>query len=329
MPTANYDTKIQSTRRENLSNIITTIDPTETPIQANIAQIDVANPEGYEHHVDELAAASAAGVVDGVAFSTLADAVSTKVRLLSRCQIQAKGISITGRAEETDAAGFDSLISYELALRAEELKRDCEAAITTYRTPVASASAVVPLVAGIPTWIRTNIDFVTAGPTLSGKEPVVGTDGAVRATDESIFLDLLGGCYDSGGNPDMVSVGRAIKQKMSQYFFTANARIATQYQDQGRSPSSGLQVVGAVDYYVSDFGVLAIVPNRFQRSRDMLILDTTLWELGVFRGYEVRQMGLTGDSEEFMLTHDFTIVSRNEKGNATFMDLDVTAAMIA
>lgn len=329
--TANYSSTVSSSLREDLSDIITTIDPVETPIQANIGQIDISNPEGYEYQIDSLAAASTAGLEDGFAFSDLSSAVSTRTRLKSRAQIQAKGISISGRLQETDKAGVEDEIAYQLALRSEELSRDCEASICTFRTPVASASGTAPLVAGIPTWIRTNTDYDAGGaaPTLSGGEPVVGTAGSARALDESLFLALLGGCYDAGGNPDMVSVGRAVKQLMSQYFFTANARIATQYQEHGKSPSEGLQVVGAVDYYVSDFGVLAIVPNRFQRASDVLILDTSLWELGTFRSYQVKEIGTNGDSEEYMILHDFTLVSRNEAGSAIFADTSTTAAMIA
>ena len=329
--TSNYATQVVNSLRENFDDIITVVDPIETPISANIGQVDVSNPEGYEHQIDALAAATSAGVQAGFAWSDLGDSVSTRTRLLSRCQIQAKGFGIDNRLEETDKAGIESEISYQLAMRSEELKRDCEAAITTFRTPVASASGTAPLVAGIPTWIRTNRDAGATGadPTLSGKEPVVGTDGTIRAVDESIFRDLLGQAYENGGNPDMVVVGRTVKQRMSEYFFTTNARIATPYQDHGASPTSGLQVVGAVDYYVSDFGVLAIVPDLFSRTTDVLILDTSLFEKGTFRGYQVQEMGLDGDRQRFQIVHDFTVVSRNEKGSACFADADGSVAMIA
>lgn len=329
--TANFSTEVSGSLREDFSDIVTVIDPTETPIQANIAQTDISNPEGYDYQIDNLNTASTAGQTDGFAFSALGDSVTARIRLKSRAMIQARGFTISDRLEATDKAGADSEIANQLALRSEDLKRDCEASITTFRTPVASASGTAPLAAGIPTWIRTNRSFGATGadPTLSGSEPVVGTDGTPRAVDESIFLDLLGQCYDSGGNPDMVSVSRAVKQVMSQYFFTTNARIATPYQDHGRSPSSGIQVVGAVDYYVSDFGVLAIVPNRFQRSTDVLILDTSLFELGVFRGYQVRQMGIDGDRESYMILHDFTVISRQEAGSACFADASGSTAMVA
>lgn len=333
--TANFSSTVSSSIREDLSDVITTIDPTECPITANIGRVDVDNPEGYEWQTDSLASASDAGVTDGFAFSSLGDSVTTRARLLARCQIQAKGFTISKRLEQTDKAGLDSEVSYQIAMRSEELKRDAEAAITSLRSPVASASGTAPLVAGIPSWLATNTERSAGGndPTIASGEPVAVTatvDGtATRALDESLILGVLGGIYDNGGNADMISVGRAAKQAMSSFFFSGSARIATQYQDHGKSPASGLQVVGAVDYYVSDFGVLAIVPNRFQRARDCFILDTSLWEMGEFRGFEVQEIAPDGDRYNYQIVHDFTLVSRNEAGSGIFADVDGTAAMVA
>jgi len=333
--TALYSNEVSDSVREDLSDIITNIDPTETPIQANIGQVDVDNPSFYEWTLDGLNTPTDGGVEDGFDFSDLTDAVTTRSRLKAVCQIQARAFKISGRVEKANKAGVDSEIAHQLALRSDDLKRDCEKAITSFRSPVDADSGTAPLTAGIPTWIRTNRDNETGGspnsgadPTLSNGEPVVGTDdSSTDPMDESRFLALLADCYDAGGNPDMVSVVPDQKQQMSLFFFSSNARIATQYQDHKSNPSSGLQVAGAVDYYVSDFGVLAIVPNRFQRSTDVLILDTSLWEIGTFRGYEVQHMGKDGDHERYALIHDFCLISRDESGSANLADRDATGTM--
>lgn len=333
--TANYTTGIDVSVREQLSDLITVIDANQCPVSANIAQIDMQNPELYEHQIDDLPTPTAAGMLSGFDFTdaALIDGVTARTRVASRAQIQAYGIKISDRTEKTEKAGMDSEIAYQLAKLADALKRNCEKAITTNRTPVASGSASVPLVAGIPTWIRTNADYnVQTAPTLTGTpaQPVASTGVlTVRAIDESALLDLLRQSYDAGGNIDMWSVGTAVKQILSQYFFTTNARIATQYQDQGSAPGGGLQVVGAVDFYVSDFGIIAIVPNRFQdQATDIMMLDTSLWEKGVFRGYEVQEMGRGGDNERYIILHDFSLISRDEAGSAIFAEASTTAAMV-
>jgi len=336
--TANYSSSVSGSLREDFSDIITILDPTETPVRANIGQIDIDNPEGFDWQLDGLNTPSADGLPDGFSFddASLREGVTTRSRLKARCQIQGFGIQISNRLEQTDKAGLDSEISYQLALRADDLKRDCEQAITTNRSAVASASGTpptAPLTAGIPSWLTTNVDYSgETAPTLGadGEPDGPGGTASPRAADESAILDLLGGAYDEGGNIDLMVVGREVKQIMSSYFFSSSARIATQYQDHGRAPSSGLQVVGAVDYYVSDFGVIAIVPDRFMnRTTDILMLDTSLFELGVFRGYEVQEMGKEGDNERFIVLHDFALISRDEAGSAIFANVDTTTAMVA
>lgn len=321
-------------RMEDVSDVITMIDPTDTPIIAAIGEQAVDDPDEYVWQTDSLEATAVTGVVEGFAFSSLSGAVSERNRFRAICQIQAEGISISARREKTKQYGVESEMAYQLAKKSMKMKRSAEAVITTYRDPVVGTTSVAPLCSGIPSWIATNGDYGATGsaPGLAGSdpdEPSVNTDGTARALDESIILDLLGGVFDEGGNVDTFFMDRAAKQKMSQYFFGSSARIATPYQDHGANPSSGLQVNGAVDYYVSDFGVIALVPDRFMRSTDLLMLDTSTWQKGTFRNYEMHAIAKTGDSEEYMLLHDFTLIARAEEANARFAAVDTTAAMVA
>jgi len=331
---ATYTSNVGESLKEDVSDIITNISPTEYPIQANIGSISIDNPEFFEWQIDTLADARTNGEVDGFAFSDLDNTLTTRTRLKAVCQIQSRGFSVSDRQEEVSKYGLDSEISYQATLRGEELRRDCEKVITTPTTPVDSASGTAPLTAGIPSWLRTNTSRNGGSdPGLTSGEPSSAAagdiDGTDRALSEADLLTVIGEIYDEGGNPDMVSVGRTVKQRFSQYMLSGNARSATQYQDQGRSPNSGIQVVGAVDYYVSDFGVLAVVPNRFQREDDVLILDTSLWELGTFRGYQLKENGRDGDKLDFFVVHDFCLISRNEAGSGVVADIDETTAMTA
>lgn len=333
--TAIYDVTASEWLKEDVSQTVEIIDPTETPIQANISVIGIDNAEEYDWFQDSLDAADDGGFEDGFLFEDLNDDVTIRTKRRARSMIQARGIEISDRLQEVGKHAVDDEIGYQLALRGEELKRDCEAAITSLRSPVVSADGVAPLTSGIPSWLATN-NYRAAGgndPTITNFEPVAVTatvDGtSTEAVSEANVLDVLGSIYDQGGNPDMISVGRDLKQAWSGYMLSGNSRSATQYQDQGKSPGAGIQVVGAVDYYVSDFGTLAVVPNRFQRARDMLILDTSLWEVGEFRGYQVKEMGRNGDSEKLYILHDFCLIARDEAGSGVVADADGSVAMTA
>ena len=48
------------------------------------------------------------------------------------------------------------------------------------------------------------------------------------------------------------------------------------------------KIVASVDFYESDFGKLSVTPNRFQRSRDVLVLQTDMWAVAYLKGRKMR-----------------------------------------
>ena len=56
-----------------------------------------------------------------------------------------------------------------------------------------------------------------------------------------------------------------------QAFSTFTGR-ATQTED-----TKAKKIVASVKFYDSDFGTLEVVPNRFMRPRDALVLQTDMW----------------------------------------------------
>jgi hypothetical protein len=127
----------------------------------------------------------------------------------------------------------------------------------------------------------------------------------------------------------MFMCGPTVKQLFSNFMFTANARIATQRQDQGPVNRGGVSVIGAVDVYVSDFTVIDVVPNRFQRERDFWILDTEYWEIAYLDGYKTEAISKIGDAERRHILVDWCVASNNEAASAVLADVDETTAMIA
>ena len=89
-----------------------------------------------------------------------------------------------------------------------------------------------------------------------------------QAISEGDLLTLVKDCYVAGGEPTMLMMSPAAKQKLTGYMFSSTAaRVATQSQDQTKNPSAGASVLGSVGVWVTDFGTLDLVPNRFQRDR--------------------------------------------------------------
>lgn len=325
--------------REDLTDIIYNISPTERPFHQNASKLD-ATSDLHEWPIDKLAdAVDNNAHIDGDDFA--GDVLTAGQRLANFQQISRKDIVVSRRSDIVRKAGRRSELNYQVAKAGRELQRDNETAALFFRTAISGNDTTASLTAGVPTWTRTNTETVGSGatshadPTLSNTDsgtPVVGVDATtVNAMTETLLLKLVADIYVQGGDPDLIMMSPVAKQKFSNYMFTnigtTGARIATQYQDAGPNPSKGLTVVGSVDVYVSDFGMLAIVPNRFQRSRDVFVMESEMWGISYLDGYHIEKMGKTGDSEKRVLIVDWGVVSKNEAASGTLYDVDETAAM--
>jgi len=334
--------------REDLTDIIYNISPTERPFHQNAGRAD-AKSDLHEWLIDALAAAVDDNAhIDGDDFQAEGDTtpaapsggvdqgvqINGGDRLGNYQQISRKDIVVTRRANIVRKAGRRSELNYQVAKAGRELQRDCEFAATANQLAVQGSNTTAPRTAGLGAWLasNTNRGALGADPTLSGTTygtpNAAATDGTLRALSEATLLSLIGDMYVAGGDPDMIMLHPLIKQRFSQYMFSSGARIATQYQDQGSKPKGGLTVVGSVDVYVSDFGVLDVVPNRFQRSRDVFVLESEMWAISYLDGYHIERMGKTGDSEKRVLLVDWGVKSNNEEASGIVADID-NIAMVA
>ena len=325
--------------REDLTDIIYNISPTERPFHQNVGR-ESASSDLHEWVIDSLADASDSNKhIDGDDFD--GNTLTVGTRLGNYQQISRKDIVISRRADIVRKAGRRSELNYQIAKAGRELQRDCEMSATANKVPVAGSSTVAPVTGGIPVWLTTNTSEGTNGADAglattgipsaasagSGTLPSGGArvNGSTRTMTETLLLSTIASIYTEGGDPDMIMMHPSAKQRFSNYMFAADARIATQYQDAGAKPSKGVTAVGAVDVYVSDFGVLDVVPNRFQAERDLFVLDTEMWAISYLDGYHVEKIGKTGDSERRVLLTDWGVVSKNEAASGGVFDLNTTA----
>jgi len=76
-----------------------------------------------------------------------------------------------------------------------------------------------------------------------------------------------------------------------------------------------------MDVYVSDFGEMAVVPNRFQRARDVWLLDPDYYKLAFLRPFFQREVASTSDGEQRAIIVEYTLQVDNEKALGAVYDL--------
>lgn len=206
-------------------------------------------------------------------------------------------------------------MAYQEMLKGLELKRDMESILVgTNQAKVTGDTTTARKLASILAWIANNDSLGASGTSPS---PVDGTDarndGTQRAFTEAQLKTVLSACWEAGGKPDTIMAGSFNKQTFST--FTGRA---TPTED-----TRAKKIVASVDAYESDFGTLKVVPNRFQRSRDVLVLQMDMWAVAFLKGRKMVSIPLakTGDSERRQILSEYTLVSRNEKASGLVADL--------
>lgn len=297
--------------REDLSNVIYNISPEETPFISNIGRENVKNTY-FEWQTDSLAAASASNAaLEGDDVSSFT-AVNPTSRIGNYTQISTKNVVISGTLEALDKAGRRSELTYQLAKLGSELKRDMESALLANQSPVAGNTSTARRTAGLPAFIKTNTSFGTGGADTAGI--AARTDGTQRAFTEALLKGVIAKVWESGGTPKMLMVGSFNKQAASAF-----NGIATRFRDVPAGQQA--QIVGAADVYVSDFGTVNIVPNRFQRARDAFIVDPQYASMAVLRPIQQMELAKTGDAEKRLMLVEYGLKVNNEAAHGIVADL--------
>jgi len=298
--------------REDLSNIITNIAPEDVPYQSNIGRESISNSL-FEWQTDTLAAAAANKQIEGDDVSSF-DSVTATVRLQNYAQISRKTIVLSATEEVVNKAGRRSELAYQIAKRGSELRRDQEFTLLNSAVAAAGSTSVARGTASLGAFIKTNVDKQTDGtnPSYTTLPNSARTDGTVRTFTETILKNVIQQVWTSGGTPKILMTGPVNKQRVSGFSGIASSRYNI---NGGEKPAT---LIGAVDLYVSDFGQVAVIANRFQRERDAWVLDPEYAKMTVLRPYQQVELAKTGDAEKRMLLVEWghKVLAENAHGLA-------------
>jgi hypothetical protein len=302
-------------QREDLTDIIYDISPTETPFMSSIGKTK-ATAVYHEWQTDSLAAATTANAAIEGADATSATLAPT-VRLGNYTQIIQKTVQVSGTLDTVNKAGRKSEKAYQLAKASAELKRDLETILLANQGRSAGTSTIARKLGSILSWIKTNSDKASDGSDPATIGVSTRTDGTQRTFTETLLKTVVSEVFVSGGSPKILMVGAAGKQKVSSF-----AGIAAQrYMAPGNTPTT---IIGAADVYMSDFGTMSVVPNRFMRTRDALVLDPEYAALAYLRPFQTNDLAKTGDSENTQLLAEVTLEVKNEAAHGGIFDLDMS-----
>jgi len=312
---ATYQTYTAIGQREDLANVIYNISPTDTPFMTSVGKTS-ATAVYHEWQKDSLAAVNTSNaVVEGAAASDAT--LSPTTRIGNRTQISAKTVKVSGTLETVNKAGRKSEKAYQLAKASAEIKRDMEAILLSNQVASAGDATTARTLGGLQAWLNTNYSGGTSG-TAGASGTTARVTGTDRAFTQTILNTVIQSAYVAGGSPTILMVTPAQKVVASTF-----AGIATRYKDVPSNVQAS--IIGAADVYVSDFGTISIVPNRFIPNSDnddvAFLLDPEMASVAYLRPFQTNELAKTGDADVTQLLVEYTLEVKNEAAHGIIADL--------
>lgn len=301
--------------REDLDDKIAELFPDDTPFINGIGRSKASNTY-TEWQTDALAAANANNAaIQGDDLANTSRANTTRVG--THTQIFTKVVGASTTVEWTGKAGRKSELARELMKSGREIRTDQEKRCVGNYASVAAAAGTAGQTAGALAWLTTTSLLGTAGSPANGGFSAgivaAATNGTQRTYTEALLKTALQSIWVAGGNPKMVITNGTQKQAEAGF-----SGLATQRRETGNKKAV---IVAGADIYVSDFGEIQFVPDRFASARDALIVDPEYWDIAVGEGLTTFDLATTGLATRKALRTEIALRCLNEGASGAIRDL--------
>ena len=281
---------MNTSKKEDISDVISNISPTKTPFTSATSDEKIHNTL-FQWQEDSLAAVNLSNAqVDGFDASETAP-VATVMRS-NYTQILSKTIKI---AETTDAVtryGRAKETAYQIMKASKEVKRDLEGIMLNGQSSAAGSTGAARNMASFQ---------AMCSPAF------IHTGGSSTAMTEAQLLTALQTLYTNGVDPDILMIPPAESTAIAGYASAAGRYRTIPTEDR----SASQKIVNVVDLYVSPFGEVKVVLNRFQLATDYLIFETAMWKQQVLRPWSRETLAKVGDSTRQMIVGEFSLKHKN------------------
>ena len=299
--------------REDLSDKIAELFPDDTPFMNAIGTSSINNTY-TEWQTDTLVAANANNAaIQGDDLNN--ENRPNTVRVGTHTQIFTKVIGSSSTVEWTNKAGRRSELARETMKAGREIRTDMEARFLGNFASVAATAGVAGRTAGALAWLTSNTSRGATGANGGFSAGIVAaaTNGTQRAYTEALLKPVLQSSWTAGGNPKMVITNGTQKQAAAAF-----PGLADQRRETGNKK---LTIVGGADMYVSDFGEVMFVPDRFASARDALIVDPEYWDHGIGDALKIMPLAKTGLAERRAMYAECALRCLNQGASGVVADL--------
>lgn len=303
-------------RREDLSDVISRVQPEKTPFFSTVKKGKATHLRA-EWQVEQLAAPAVNAQLEGDDVGTLG-AANLTARVSNICQIFAKTGGVARSTEVAQHAGRSSELARQKAVKMVELKRDIELSMLSISPSRVEAGANPRLSAGIRSWITTSSSLGATGANggfNSGTSIVDAPNpGTARTFTEALLKGVAQTRFNAAGDATKLICYMSANSKQIASTFTG---ISAQRKESGDTAAT-TRIIGGADVYASDFGDIVFVPHAyaFSAANAAVLVDPDYVEWAWFDGVKNVELAKTGDNERFLMTGEGTLKVTNERAHA-------------
>lgn len=291
-------------KKEDISDVISNISPTETPFTMATAEEKVDNTI-FQWQEDELAAVNTSNAL--VQGADASDTTPTATTMRSNyTQILGKTVKVAGTTDAVSHYGRAKELAYQLGKYSKEVKRDLEAIMLSSQTASAGNSSTAANMAGFGAQVDAGLLYLTG----AGVTPGTATTGDPMSETE--LVTALEDLYSNGADPSVMTIPPN-EATVVAAFASASGRYRT---IDTSDPKASKKLVNTVNIYVSPFGEIRISLNRFQPVIDYLIFDPSMWKRAVLRPWSRVTLAKTGDATKMQIIGEFSLKHKNRDAAA-------------
>lgn len=277
-----------TSRPEDLVQIVTNVAPMETPLLSNLRRGPDAKQTLHEYLTDTYGASADNAAIEGAAFSS--DTLVAPTRASNVTQIIRNDIEVSATE---DLVSGPSALDYQVEKTLVEHAKDIEKAMMAGSQASGETNGARRMT-GVINALTTNATTQASASTLT-------EDGF------NDLLELVWNSTSASELPDMVFVGATLKRTISGFTGGTTKNIdATTYKIDNR-----------VDVYEGDFGTQRImlhreVPNAAS-GRSVVGINSRRHAISYLRPTRVEEIAKVGDSMRKMLVTEVTVEHKAEK----------------
>jgi hypothetical protein len=301
-----YTTYEQVGKREDVSNVISNIDPTKTPFLSSL-QTERVHNTFYQWQEDHLASVALNAQSEG--FTPTSKTITPTIMRSNYTQILQKTVSVARTADAVQTYGRAKELAYQLSLASAEIKRDLEFSLVGNGQVGTAGNDGTP---GAGTARQFNSVQAMIDPMTTVN---AGTSTVPAPLTEDMLVTANQDLYTVGGDASIFLIKPSDAVKVANFQFRL-ASNGTSTERTVHLTGGTTKITNAVDFYRSPFGSQKVILDRFIQSSVAILYDPAMWRLAVLRPWTRTTLAITGDNLSVMLVGEYGLKHRNFKGSA-------------